>query len=77
MRLLYFNSSGELAWSVFSSNIPRYAILSHTWDVDEFLYEDMMKNTGKSKTGYNKILFCGKQAAREELKYFWVDTCCI
>ena len=77
MRLLYLNSSGELAWSVFSSNIPRYAILSHTWDVDEFLYEDLMKSTSKSKTGYSKILFCGEQAARDELKYFWVDTCCI
>ncbi|KAF1951903.1 HET-domain-containing protein [Byssothecium circinans] len=33
--------------------------------------------TGKNKTGYNKIQFCGQQAERDGLRYFWVDTCCI
>jgi hypothetical protein len=36
-----------------------------------------MDGTGKSKTGHNKIRFCGKQAERDGLRYFWVDTCCI
>jgi len=36
-----------------------------------------VNDTGKSKAGYEKILFCGKQAARDHLQYFWVDTCCI
>jgi hypothetical protein len=36
-----------------------------------------MDGTGKSKTGYNKIRFCGEQAKRDGLQYFWVDTCCI
>jgi hypothetical protein len=36
-----------------------------------------MDGTGKSKTGYNKIRFCGEQARRDGLQYFWVDTCCI
>jgi hypothetical protein len=31
----------------------------------------------KDKTGYDKILFCGEQARRDDLQYFWVDTCCI
>ena len=77
MRLLHFDKSGRLTGSVFSSDIPPYAILSHTWDVDEFNFEDLVNRTGESKAGYKKILFCGKQAARDHLQYFWVDTCCI
>jgi len=36
-----------------------------------------MDGTGKSKAGYDKIRFCGRQAQRDSLKFFWVDTCCI
>jgi len=77
MRLLHFDKFGRLTWSVFSSDIPPYAILSHTWDVDEFNFENLVNRTGESKAGYRKILFCGEQAARDHLQYFWVDTCCI
>ena len=36
-----------------------------------------MDDTSKSKAGYGKIQFCGEQARRDKLHYFWVDTCCI
>ena len=29
------------------------------------------------KEGYRKIFFCARQAERDNLHYFWVDTCCI
>ncbi|KAH5884706.1 hypothetical protein HBI91_003240 [Parastagonospora nodorum] len=31
----------------------------------------------KSKAGYRKLEFCGRQAAKDGLSFFWVDTCCI
>jgi hypothetical protein len=78
MRLLHFDSSERLTSTDFSGKtIPPYAILSHTWGGDEFLFENLVNDTGKSKAGYKKILFCGEQAARDQLQYFWVDTCCI
>jgi hypothetical protein len=78
MRLLYINSSGRLTSTDFSrKTIPPYAILSHTWGDDEFLFEDLVNDTGKGKAGYEKIMFCGEQAARDHVQYFWVDTCCI
>jgi hypothetical protein len=78
MRLLYIDSSGRLTSKDFSrKTIPPYAILSHTWGDDEFFFEDLVNGTGKRKAGYEKILFCGEQAARDHLQYFWVDTCCI
>jgi hypothetical protein len=80
MRLLeqkrngYFGLTKDLI-----HNIPPYAILSHTWgaDTEEVTFRDVMDGTGRSKTGYDKIQFCGEQAKRDGLLYFWVDTCCI
>jgi WD40 repeat protein len=61
-----------------------YAILSHTWgrDDEEANFKDLTDSFGKTKDGYKeygykKIRFCGEQAARDRLQYFWVDTCCI
>ncbi|KAF2735530.1 HET-domain-containing protein [Polyplosphaeria fusca] len=80
MRLARLKEDGGLSLAEFvGDNIPRYAILSHTWgpDQEEVTYKDVMKGTAKSKPGYAKVQFCGKQAARDNLQYFWVDTCCI
>jgi hypothetical protein len=81
MRLLYYTGGGELRWTedlVGDDKVPSYAILSHTWDEgQEVTFDDLVKNSGKSKTGYNKIWFCARQAQRDGLEYFWVDTCCI
>jgi hypothetical protein len=38
---------------------------------------DLTDGTGKKMAGYSKIQFCGEQAKRDGLQYFWVDTCCI
>lgn len=80
MRLLQLAANGALSLtSDLLQNIPPYAILSHRWgaDEDEVLLQDVMQSTGKHKTGYQKLLFCAKQAAADGLQYFWVDTCCI
>ncbi|KAK4447976.1 HET-domain-containing protein [Podospora aff. communis PSN243] len=62
MRLL---NSRTLEFEFFGSeeSRPKYAILSHRWEDDE--------------RGFDKIQKCGEQAARDELAYFWIDTCCI
>jgi hypothetical protein len=63
----------------FGDKIPRYAILSHTWGqtYEEVTFKDIVKGTGKSKVGFEKIRFCVKQASNDGLEYSWVDTCCI
>src|SRR5205085_1205404 len=52
---------------------------SHTWgaDAEEVTFADLVEGDGKAKCGYKKIRFCGEQAQRDGLQYFWVDTCCI
>jgi len=80
MRLLRQKDNGEFSLTKdFVSNIPTYAILSHTWgdDEDEVTFKDIVEGSGKSKTGYQKLRFCGEQAAQHGYRYIWVDTCCI
>lgn len=80
MRLLKQSNDGEVSLTEdLIDNIPPYAILSHTWgpDTEEISFRDLTEGTRKSKTSYDKIKFCGEQAKRDGLKYFWVDTCCI
>ena len=80
-RLLECNSNGEfsLTKDFVGDDVPRYAILSHTWgaDTEEVTFKDLIYGAGKSKAGYSKIRFCGEQARRDGLRYFWVDICCI
>ncbi|KUJ06164.1 HET-domain-containing protein [Mollisia scopiformis] len=78
MRLLYNNGDGNISLTKFLENdIPKYAILSHTWEEEEVTFEELQKGIGTTKTGYAKIRFCAEQAKRDGLQYFWVDTCCI
>src|SRR6266700_3993157 len=80
MRLLEIKAHGKFSLTEFvGDNIPQYAILSHTWGADgeEVTFEDLVDLTSKSRVGYDKIRFCGEQAASDGLQYFWVDTCCI
>lgn len=80
MRLLQLESSGDFSLTEdYTEHVPPYAILSHTWgkDADEVTFDDFRARTYTSKTGYRKIQFCGERAARDGLRHFWVDTCCI
>jgi hypothetical protein len=78
MRLLQISNDGELSLTgMHYVDEPPYAILSHTWGAEEVSFTDLLDCTGKHKASYDKIQFCAAQAARDGLKYFWVDTCCI
>jgi hypothetical protein len=74
--LLEFNSDGDFSLTMFPADkIPqKYAILSHTWGAEEVTFEDLQNGTGTKRAGYKKIRFCGEQAKRDGLQYFWVET---
>jgi hypothetical protein len=80
MRLLQLLDANSFSFVEFlGSNVPPYAILSHTWGPinEEVTYKDLLKGKGKEKKGYCKLVFCGEQATKHGLHYFWIDTCCI
>ncbi|KAF2034365.1 HET-domain-containing protein [Setomelanomma holmii] len=63
---------------VVKDEVPPYAILSHTWrDGEEVTFDEMVNCAATNKSGYEKIRFCARQARRNNLDYYWVDTCCI
>lgn len=80
MRLLQLGPRDDVSITSYDEDkLPPYAILSHTWgDTEkELTYEDIENRRGKNKPGYKKIIFCGQQAKKDDLKHFWVDSCCI
>ncbi|PVH69315.1 HET-D [Cadophora sp. DSE1049] len=78
MRLLQYNNGADISLTeFFESDLPKYAILSHRWGLEEVTLADLKNDNYKKMAGYGKIQFCGEQAKRDGLQYFWVDTCCI
>lgn len=78
IRLLYRKPDGEIAFrEPTSSDIPSYAILSHTWGEEEISFQDVEVGIARNKAGWRKLEFCVKQAEADGLQYVWIDTCCI
>lgn len=75
MRLL--NVHTRQLEEYFGGAIPPYAILSHVWGRDEVVFKDFEDAAHRSKPSYVKIDGCCQEAARNGLRYVWIDTCCI
>lgn len=76
MRLIHTETL-EL-FEFFGNDIPRYAILSHTWGQEEMSLKDWKRrDAAKEKTGFSKINMACRQALADDVKYLWVDTNCI
>lgn len=78
MRLLK-TSEGPLKFqSFYDQDLPRYAILSHTWSQnpeDEVLYADIVSGKAETKPAFRKLQACLRQAAEDRYEYCWIDTC--
>jgi hypothetical protein len=74
MRLL---NAHTLQMEEFFQKAPEYAILSHTWGVDEVSFDDVRAGLATQKEGYKKISYTCKQALEDEISHVWIDTCCI
>ncbi len=75
MRLLH--STHLKLVEFMERDLPPYAILSHTWEMEEVSFQEMQSDDAKSRKGYSKIEGCCKVAAAWGFEYVWVDTCCI
>jgi hypothetical protein len=75
------------------SNIPKYAILSHTWEEEEVTFHELDQHHhgnldlpeprlrqliyDTTPKGYHKIWETCFKARKHGFQYAWVDTCCI
>jgi len=75
MRLIN-TSTLELA-EFYDSDIPNYAILSHTWGKEEVSYQEWSNKSSLHKAGYKKIEDFCKICHQNQFEWAWVDTCCI
>ncbi|KAF2681874.1 HET-domain-containing protein [Lentithecium fluviatile CBS 122367] len=75
MRLIN-TSTGKLE-EFIGKNIPKYAILSHTWGEEEVSFRDYVNGGQEHKKGFKKIAMTCRLAAKDGLEYAWVDTCAI
>ena len=75
MRLLH---AKKVELKEFGGNeVPRYAILSHTWGKEEVTLQDMNTNIAMILDGYEKVKKACSVAAADGFEYVWIDTCCI
>ncbi|KAK5636615.1 hypothetical protein RRF57_012327 [Xylaria bambusicola] len=75
MRLLH--TTTRTLHTFTDKTIPRYAILSHTWQENEVTFQDMNLAVAEKMLGYRKVdMACSVSAARG-FQYVWLDTCCI
>ncbi|KAK0721321.1 heterokaryon incompatibility protein-domain-containing protein [Apiosordaria backusii] len=75
MRLL--NTRTLKLETFYDGDIPIYAILSHTWDREEVLFQDIENGTANLRYGYAKMIGACEQARKDGFEYIWIDTCCI
>ncbi|THU97100.1 HET-domain-containing protein [Dendrothele bispora CBS 962.96] len=75
MRLL---STKTFKVHIFDSNIPRYAIISHTWDAEELTFQKIQNlKTAKLHVGWKKVEGACSRALAFNFEWIWIDTCCI
>ncbi|KAE9969317.1 hypothetical protein EG328_006951 [Venturia inaequalis] len=78
---MWLLNTSNLELEEFYGDIPKYAILSHTWARDEISFREMrkMKNWASTvkKAGFVKIQQTCLLALQDNLRYAWVDSCCI
>ena len=58
-------------------DVPRYAILSHTWGAKELTYAEFFDRTNWKGDGFDKIKATCREASNRGIRYAWADTCCI
>ncbi|RFU74652.1 het domain-containing [Trichoderma arundinaceum] len=78
MRLL--NTETYEITEFFDDSIPEYAILSHTWGLEELTYQDIQSvelARRKKAQGFAKVEGACALANSEGFAYIWIDTCCI
>ena len=57
--------------------IPRYAILSYTWDDEEISFQDVRMKGPAAIPRFHKIRRCCELAHSQYYYHVWIDTCCI
>ncbi|KAK3644335.1 hypothetical protein LTR56_005427 [Elasticomyces elasticus] len=61
----------------YDSNIPKFAILSHTWGDDELTFQGIQNPEASTWPSFVKVRRTCELALKDGLEWVWIDTCCI
>lgn len=61
----------------YRTEVPKYLILSHTWEHDEVSFQDFHHPDTAHKRGFAKIREACARTRELGYRYIWIDTCCI
>ncbi|THU97116.1 HET-domain-containing protein [Dendrothele bispora CBS 962.96] len=66
----------------FYTDVPPYAILSHTWGKREVTFQDMqnidaIKTSEDLQAGWDKVKRACEHAQKYLFEWIWIDSCCI
>ena len=77
MRLI--NTSTFAIQDFTGKEVPQYAILSHRWhsSEEEVSYHDFLDGAKRDTYGWRKVQRCCRIALINDLRWCWIDTCCI
>ncbi|OGM44075.1 hypothetical protein ABOM_007290 [Aspergillus bombycis] len=76
MRLIHTSTFRQEEF--YGSEIPPYAILSHTWGEHEVTFQQYRDiEYARSLSAFHKIYHTCRLAALRNLDWAWIDTCCI
>jgi hypothetical protein len=83
MRLINIKAGQRMSFEEFNEpEVPKYAILSHTWRNEEVSYAEvsasfssLLPSSTSRKAGFEKIRQFAAQARLLGFDYIWVDTC--
>jgi hypothetical protein len=77
MRLIH-TTSLEIREFLREDAIPRFVILSHTWEDEECTLQQMQDLNNPLllvRKGYKKIQQCCTEALKDGYNWAWIDTC--
>ncbi|KAL2382475.1 hypothetical protein RJ035_006090 [Blastomyces gilchristii] len=75
MRLL--NAKTHQLKEFPDDRIPPYAILSHRWQTEEVIFQELEASPAFTGPRFRKLFDTCAQALKNGVDYVWVDTCCI
>ncbi|THU81266.1 HET-domain-containing protein, partial [Dendrothele bispora CBS 962.96] len=77
---MYLLHTTNLTLKSFYAEIPKYAILSHTWNKEEATFQDIQdrgKDGWKEPAGWKKVEGACAQARKHRWDWIWIDSYCI
>lgn len=83
MAIRLINTDTYCLEAFVGDRIPKYAILSHTWNDGELTLQEMRAisedpgHPASRKPGYAKVIRTCQRSKEDGFLYTWVDSCCI